>query len=362
MLVQNKNEPMQHFLDHSYDSLISELVEKGEKKFRAKQIWQWVYQRGVSSFDEMSNIPAALRQSLSETIPLERLELSNEQISVDGTRKWLLALPDGNEIETVYIPEKHRGTLCVSSQVGCTLNCTFCHTGTQRLVRNLTAAEIIGQLLFAKDRLEDWNQEGQAKVTNIVLMGMGEPLLNYEPVKLAVLTMLDEQGLNLSKRRVTLSTSGIVPYIQKCGDEIGVNLAISLHACRDDLRDEIVPINKKYPLKELLESCKNYPASHEYRRITFEYVMLDQINDSDEDAHALIDLIKDIPAKVNLIPFNPWPGSPYQCSSKERIKAFSSIVEKAGYASPVRKPRGDDILAACGQLKSLSIKSKKGEV
>lgn len=341
---------------------LQELIKSlGQPKFRAKQIWQWVYKHGAISFDSMDNLPKDLRFQLNERFSLARPLPSSDLISEDGTRKWLLRFSDCNEAEAVFIPEKERGTLCVSSQVGCTLTCTFCHTGTQKLVRNISVDEIVGQLMLAKDLVGDWNtkDESQRIISNVVMMGMGEPLLNYDNVVKAIQIYLDEDGLNMSKRKITLSTSGLVPQINDCGKELGVNLAISLHAVNDKLRDEIVPINRKYPIKELLQSCKEYPTNSLHRRITFEYVMLDNVNDSDEDAHELVNLIKDIPAKVNLIPFNPWPGSPYNCSSKERIKSFATIVEKAGYQSPVRTPRGQDIFAACGQLKSESVKVRK---
>lgn len=340
------------------------LKEQGVPAFRAKQIWQWVYQRGVTSFDDMSNLPKDLREKLAKGLSLARPQPSSDQQSVDGTRKWLLKFSDCNEAETVFIPEKIRGTLCVSSQVGCTLTCTFCHTGTQRLVRNISAGEIVGQLMLAKDAVGDWQHQDESRriISNIVMMGMGEPLLNYDNVAKAIRIYMDKDGLNMSKRKITLSTSGVVPEIKRCGEELGVNLAISLHAVNNTLRDEIVPINRKYPIEELLAACKAYPTNSSYRQITFEYVMLDHVNDSLEDARELVRLIKDIPAKVNLIPFNPWPGSKYVCSSKKRIQAFAKIVEEAGYASPVRTPRGEDILAACGQLKSESVRQRKNTV
>lgn len=344
----------------SKEEITTLVTELGEKPFRAAQLWNWIYQRGAKSFEEMSNLPKALKEKLTADYHIDRPHISQDFLSVDGTRKWLLKFADGQEVETVYIPEEDRGTLCVSSQVGCTLTCTFCHTGTQRMVRNLTAEDIITQFMLARDALGDWpSSRPDRKVTNIVMMGMGEPLLNYEEVAKALKIIMDGDGLSLSKRRITLSTSGIVPEIYKCGEELGVNLAISLHAVNDELRDEIVPINRKYKLAELLDACKNYPAASNTRRITFEYVMLNGVNDSDEDAHALVRLLKDIPAKVNLIPFNSWPGSDYTCSSKRRIAAFAKIVMDAGYSSPVRTPRGEDILAACGQLKSESVRLKK---
>ncbi|MBB4104012.1 23S rRNA (adenine(2503)-C(2))-methyltransferase RlmN [Allorhizobium borbori] len=356
------------------------LREKGvperQIKMRVAQIWNWLYVRGVSDFDAMTNVARDMRDMLARHFTIARPEIVEEQVSNDGTRKWLLRFPPRGagrpvEIETVYIPDEGRGTLCVSSQVGCTLTCSFCHTGTQKLVRNLTAEEILSQLLLARDRLGDFPDaetpvgamvpaEGR-KITNVVMMGMGEPLYNFENVKKALLIASDGDGLSLSKRRITLSTSGIVPEIFRTGDEIGVMLAISLHAVRDDLRDILVPINKKYPLKELLDACRAYPGLSNARRITFEYVMLKDINDSLEDAKLLVKLLRGIPAKINLIPFNPWPGTNYQCSDWETIAKFADFINQAGYASPIRTPRGRDILAACGQLKSESERMKKTE-
>jgi len=343
-------------------------VPERQQRMRVQQIWHWLYVRGAQSFDEMTTLSKELRASLAEHFTLVRPEIAAEQISADGTRKWLLRLPGEtadrpHEIECVYIPEADRGTLCISSQVGCTLNCTFCHTGTQRLVRNLTAEEIAAQVVLARDRLGDW-QRGAAPgdapekrlVSNVVLMGMGEPLYNFEAVRDGLGVVADGDGLSLSKRRITLSTSGVVPNIARAGHEIGVMLAVSLHAVTDALRNELVPLNRKYPLADLLDACRNYPGLSNARRVTFEYVMLKGINDSLADARALVRLIKGIPAKINLIPFNPWPGSRYECSDWAQIEKFSEIVFDAGYASPVRTPRGRDILAACGQLKSASEK------
>lgn len=344
-------------------------VAERERKMRAQQIWHWLYVRGAQDFSPMSSIARDLRSELEKHFTLDRPEMVTEQISADGTRKWLLKLASENPgerphlIECVYIPENDRGTLCVSSQVGCTLNCSFCHTGTQRLVRNLTPGEIVGQIMVARDRLGDFlgqtratgpglPTEGERCVSNIVMMGMGEPLYNFEAVRDALLVTSDGEGLSLSKRRITLSTSGVVPNIARTGAEIGCMLAISLHAVRDDLRDELVPLNRKYPIKELLNACRNYPGVSNARRITFEYVMLKGVNDSLAEAKELVRLLKGIPAKINLIPFNPWPGSKYECSDWEQIEKFSEVVFNAGYASPVRTPRGRDILAACGQLKS----------
>jgi 23S rRNA (adenine2503-C2)-methyltransferase len=344
-------------------------VPERQRRMRVQQIWHWLYVRGVKSFDEMTTLSKDLRTALAARFTLDRLDVAAEQISVDGTRKWLLRLPGEHggaphEVECVYIPETDRGTLCVSSQVGCTLTCTFCHTGTQRLVRNLTAAEIAGQVVLARDRLNDWQRAAapagaepeKRLVSNIVMMGMGEPLYNFEAVRDGLGVVADGEGLSISKRRITLSTSGVVPEIARAGAEIGSMLAISLHAVTDELRDQLVPLNRKYPIRELLNACRNYPGLSNARRITFEYVMLKGINDSLVDAKALVRLLKGIPAKINLIPFNPWPGSKYECSDWEQIEKFSEIVFNAGYASPVRTPRGRDILAACGQLKSATEK------
>ncbi len=336
-------------------------VPPAQRKMRAQQLWHWIYVRGAQGFDEMTNVSKEMRSLLERHFTLARPEIVAEQISNDGTRKWLLRLPGEtaarpHEVECVYIPETDRGTLCVSSQVGCTLNCAFCHTGTQRLVRNLTAGEIVGQVMIARDRLNDWidreTPNGNRLITNIVMMGMGEPLYNFDAVRDALLIVSDNEGIGISRRRITLSTSGVVPNIARTGAEIGVMLAISLHAVRDQLRDELVPLNRKYPIAELLEACRNYPGVSNARRITFEYVMLKGVNDSLDDARLLVKLLKGIPAKINLIPFNPWPGTAYECSDWEQIEKFSEYVFNAGYSSPVRTPRGRDILAACGQLKS----------
>jgi 23S rRNA (adenine2503-C2)-methyltransferase len=347
-------------------------------KMRVNQLWGWIYVRGVTDFAQMTDVGKELRATLAATHSLDRPEIVEEQVSVDGTRKWLLRLQKrGNEskapeVECVYIPESDRGTLCISSQVGCTLNCSFCHTGTQKLVRNLEVDEIVGQILLAKDRIGDWIgatppgdarllPDGDRKITNIVLMGMGEPLYNFDSVKAAMDVASCGEGLSVSKRRITLSTSGVVPEIPRWGDESGTMLAISLHAVRDELRDELVPINKKYPIKQLLQACRDYPGLSNSRRITFEYVMLKGVNDSLDDARALVKLLAGIPAKINLIPFNPWPGTRYECSEWEDIEKFADVVNKAGYASPVRTPRGRDILAACGQLKSESVKVRASQ-
>jgi 23S rRNA (adenine2503-C2)-methyltransferase len=344
-------------------------VPEGRRRMRVSQLWHWIYHRGFTDFEAMTTIGKEMRASLNRAFCLDRPRLVSELVSSDGTRKWLLRMAPkgphdkGAEIETVYIPEIDRGTLCVSSQVGCTLTCSFCHTGTQRLVRNLDAPEIVGQLLVARDRLGDWPAASSSTgaylpldrpraISNIVFMGMGEPLYNFEAVRDAVETIADGEGLALSRRRITISTSGVVPMIARAGAEIGTMLAVSLHAVRDDLRDELVPLNKKYPIKELLNACRAYPGLSNAKRITFEYVMLKGVNDADRDARELVRLLRGLPAKINLIPFNPWPGSEYECSDWERIESFSEIVFNAGYASPIRTPRGRDILAACGQLKS----------
>ncbi len=375
------------------DALGTVGVAATHRRMRAQQIWNWLYVRGAKDFDEMTSVSKDTRAVLAEKFTLARPEVVAEQVSVDGTRKWLLRLPGEtpgerpHEVECVYIPETDRGTLCVSSQVGCTLTCSFCHTGTQRLVRNLTAGEIVGQVMVARDRLGDWPghaspegaivppnsglpelgskvrksgkpdlRDGGRFVTNIVMMGMGEPLYNFEAVRDALNVVADGDGIAISKRRITLSTSGVVPNISRTGAEIGCMLAVSLHAVRDELRNELVPLNRKYPIRELLDACRNYPGLSNARRITFEYVMLKGVNDQLADARALVRLLEGIPAKINLIPFNPWPGTRYECSDWERIEKFSEIIFNAGYASPVRTPRGRDILAACGQLKSATEK------
>ncbi len=334
--------------------------------FRAKQVWNWIYQRGLRDFEGMANLPKDMRALLAEKYSIERPRLITEQKSEDGTIKWLLAMSDGQQVEMVYIPEDARGTLCITSQVGCTLTCKFCHTGTQPLVRNLGAHEILQQVMYARDVLDEWPKAGQSaadsedrELTNIVLMGMGEPLYNYANVSKAMRIAMDENGVALSKRRITLSTSGVVPQIIQCGEELGINLAISLHAPNDELRSQIMPINNKYPLSELMQACRDYPVASSIRRITFEYVMLKDVNDRDEDARQLAKLLKGIHAKINLIPFNPWPGSGYECSSNNRMNNFARILTDAGYDSPIRKPRGRDILAACGQLKSESARQRK---
>ena len=346
--------------DEIKESLKKFDIPESQINMRVNQIWGWVYNKGISSIDEMTTLSLELRDELKKYHNLERPVISNEKISEDGTKKWLLKFTDGSEVETVFIPDDERGTLCVSSQVGCTLNCTFCHTGTQKLVRNLTSQEIVSQVLIARDSLEEWGEE-QRKITNIVMMGMGEPLYNFENVRDGILVMSDDAGLSISKRKITLSTSGIVPKIRMAGNEIGSMLAISLHATNNDLRNEIVPINKKYPIEELLDACKNYPGLSNSKRITFEYVMLKGINDSEAEARDLVKLISGIPAKINLIPFNSWPGSSYECSDWDQIEKFGDIVNRGGYASPIRMPRGEDISAACGQLKSDTKKIRASE-
>ena len=342
------------------DSLIKFDIPDQQINMRVNQVWGWIYNKGVTSIDEMTTLSLGLREELKKYHNLNRPVISDEQTSEDGTKKWLLKFNDGSKIETVFIPDDERGTLCVSSQVGCTLNCTFCHTGTQRLVRNLSSQEIISQVVVAKDSLEEWCEEPR-KITNIVMMGMGEPLYNFEGVRDGILTMSDDAGLSISKRKITLSTSGIVPKIKMAGDEIGSMLAISLHATNNDLRNEIVPINKKYPIEELLEACRNYPGLSNSKRITFEYVMLKGVNDSEAEARDLVKLISGIPAKINLIPFNSWPGSSYECSDWDQIEKFGDIVNRGGYASPIRMPRGEDISAACGQFKSDTKKVRASE-
>ena len=344
------------------DRLAAIGVAPAQRKMRVQQLWHWMYVRGATTFGEMTSVSKGMRADLEKHVTVDRPEVVAEQVSNDGTRKWLLRLPSGDsvekahEVECVYIPETDRGTLCVSSQVGCTLNCSFCHTGTQRLVRNLTAGEIVGQIMVARDRLNDWadreTPHGNRLITNVVMMGMGEPLYNFDAVRDALLIVADNEGIGISKRRITLSTSGVVPNIVRTGDEIGVMLAISLHAVRDELRNELVPLNRNYPIAELMQACRDYPGATNAKRITFEYVMLKGVNDSLDDARRLVKLLDGIHAKINLIPFNPWPGTRYECSDWDQIEKFSEYVFNAGYSSPVRTPRGRDILAACGQLKS----------
>ena len=351
--------------DALQEALITAGTPAKQVKMRLGQLWQWIYEKGVRDFEQMTNLSKDYRALLADHFVIAIPEVVSKQVSTDGTRKYLVRIAGGHEVETVYIPESDRGTLCISSQVGCTLTCSFCHTGTQKLVRNLTAGEIIGQVMLARDDLGEWPAPGRNPATsarllsNIVLMGMGEPLYNFENVRDSMKIAMDPEGIQLSRRRITLSTSGVVPEIARTATEIGCLLAVSFHATTDEVRDKLVPINKRWNIEALLEALRDYPKASNSERITFEYVMLKGINDSDADAHRLVDLIKGIPAKVNLIPFNPWPGAPYERSSNNRINAFSEIVYQAGYASPVRKPRGEDIFAACGQLKSATERARK---
>jgi len=355
----------QNLIGLGFDELKAALIARGLEPFRAKQVWSWIYFHGLRDFGKMTTLTKPAREKLAEHFTIARPAVSRDQKSSDGTRKWLLRMNDGQEVETVHIPEEDRGALCVSSQVGCTLTCSFCHTGTQKLVRNLEAGEIVMQIMQARDDLGDWpasrslgvgREKDNRVLTNIVMMGMGEPLFNYENVAKALRIVMHNEGIAISKRKITLSTSGVVPMIERCGEELDVNLAVSLHAVTDELRDQIVPINRKYPIKELLKACREYPGVSNSRRITFEYVMLKGINDSMADAKQLVRLLKGIPSKINLIPFNPWPGAPFECSEWETIEKFGDFVNAAGFASPVRTPRGRDIMAACGQLKSASIR------
>ncbi len=335
-------------------------VPERQRAMRANQLWHWIYYRGATSFEAMTTISKQLRVVLAEEFRISRPGIAAHHTSEDGTSKWLLALADGNEVEAVYIPEADRGALCLSAQVGCSLDCRFCHTGTQAMVRNLTVAEILGQFLLARDQLGEWPSPSDGRLlSNIVMMGMGEPLLNYDNVAKALRIVMDNEGIALSRRRITLSTAGVVPVMRRCGEELAVKLAVSLHAVRDELRDELVPLNRKFPIAELLQACRDYPAGTNARRITFEYVMLKDVNDSAADAAELVRLIRGIPAKVNLIPFNAWPGAPYECATPARIARFAEIVNAAGYSAPVRLPRGRDIMAACGQLKSASEARRK---
>ena len=357
-----RNDTRRNLVGLSREELKGTLAEAGLEPFRARQVWQWIYWHGVRDFGLMTNIAKKTRDRLAELFVVERPEIVTEQRSVDGTRKWLLRFPDGNEAETVNIPEEDRGSVCVSSQVGCTLTCSFCHTGTQPLVRNLSPAEIVGQFMVARDSYSEWPTptETTRMLSNIVMMGMGEPLYNFDNVATALKIVMDDQGIALSRRRITLSTSGVVPMIPKVGDVLDVNLAVSLHAVSDAVRDTLVPINRKWPIAELLKVCAAYPGARNSRRITFEYAMLKGVNDSDADARELVRLLKPIHAKVNLIPFNPWPGAPYECSSNNRMHRFAEIVNDGGLSAPIRTPRGRDIFAACGQLKSASAR-KRGE-
>jgi 23S rRNA (adenine2503-C2)-methyltransferase len=358
--ASRRNDTRRNLVGLSKVELQRVLVEAGLEPFRAKQVWHWIYWHGVTDFGRMTNIAKAARERLGDLFVIDRPQIVTEQRSVDGTRKWLLRFGDGNEAETVNIPEEDRGSVCVSSQVGCTLTCSFCHTGTQPLVRNLSAAEIVGQFMVARDSYGEWPTpiETTRMLSNIVMMGMGEPLYNFDNVATALRIVMDEQGIALSRRRITLSTSGVVPMIPRVAEELDVNLAVSLHAVSDAVRDTLVPINRKWPISELLKACTDYPGARNSRRITFEYAMLKGVNDSDADARELVRILKPIHAKVNLIPFNPWPGAPYECSSNNRIHRFAEIVNDGGLSAPVRTPRGRDISAACGQLKSASLRRR----
>ena len=354
--------PKKTLIGLSRDQLAAEMAEIGEKPFRAKQLWHWMYNRGETDFAAMSSISKVMQAKLAEHFVVRRPKVEREMISTDGTRKWLLKFDDGNEAETVFIPDldEDRGSVCISTQVGCTLTCKFCHTGTQLLVRNLTAAEIVGQFMAGRDAYGEWPTPDDTgrMLSNVVVMGMGEPLYNFENVATALEILMDGEGIGISRRRITLSTSGVVPMMKLCGERLGVNLAISLHAVTDEIRDRIMPINKKYPLKELIKACHEYPGASNARRITFEYIMLKGVNDSAADARALLKLVKGLPAKFNLIPFNPWPGSEFETSEMRAVKAFSDILQDNGYSAPIRMPRGRDILAACGQLRSESIRER----
>jgi 23S rRNA (adenine2503-C2)-methyltransferase len=358
--TDSRADPRVELVGLTRSELARELAGFGLPAFRAGQLWHWIYHRGVRDFAEMTTLSKDVRARLADHYVVGRPGLSRDQESVDGTRKWLVNFPDGSEAETVYIPEDGRGAACVSSQVGCTLTCKFCHTGTQKLVRNLTAAEIVGQVMVVRDALGEWPSpsDGGRLLSNIVLMGMGEPLFNYDNVAKAMTIVMDHEGIAISKRRITLSTAGVVPMIKRLGEELGVNLAISLHAVNDEVRDRIMPINKKYPLAELMAALRAYPANNA-RRITFEYVMLKDVNDSLADARALVKLVEGIPAKFNLIPFNPWPGTDYECAPRAAIERFSDFLFEAGFSAPIREPRGRDILAACGQLKSETVKQRR---
>ena len=363
--VHGRNDLRRSLVGLSRDDLKQVLAEAGLEPFRAGQLWQWIYWHGVTDFSLMTNIAKKTREQLAEQFVIDRPGIVTEQRSVDGTRKWLLRFADGNEAETVNIPEEDRGSVCVSSQVGCTRTCSFCHTGTQPLVRNLSAAEIVGQFMVARDSYGEWptpTADATRMLSNIVMMGMGEPLYNFDNVVAALKIVMDDQGIALSRRRITLSTSGVVPMIPKVGEALDVNLAVSLHAVSDEVRDTLVPLNKKWPIAELLKACADYPGARNSRRITFEYAMLKGINDSDADARELVRLLTPIHAKVNLIPFNPWPGAPYECSSNNRIHRFAEIVNDGGLSAPVRTPRGRDIFAACGQLKSASLRGRREKV
>jgi len=359
-IIETPEDDRTDLVGMSREELATLFASLGLPQFRVKQVWHWIYHHGSRDFTEMTTISKDMQRHIGEMFVISRPSIATEQTSTDRTRKWLMKFGDGKMAEAVHIPDNDRGAVCMSAQVGCTLTCKFCHTGTQRMVRNLTPAEIVGQFMLARDSYGEWPSSKEPRqLTNIVLMGMGEPLYNYDNIVQALRIIMDEEGINVSRRRITLSTAGVVPMIPRVGADLGVQLAISLHAVNDDLRNEIVPINKKYPIAELLDACRNYPTAKNSRRITFEYVMLKGVNDSPADARELVRLISGIPAKVNLIPFNAWPGAPYECSTDEDIAAFADIVNNAGYSSPVRTPRGRDILAACGQLKTDSERERK---
>ncbi len=354
--------PRQNIVGLSKDELRAAFVDMGLEPFRVAQVWSWIYCRGALAFDGMTNLAKPVREKLAARFYIGRPVIIGSQLSTDGTRKWLVEMEDGARVECVYIPEEDRGALCISTQVGCPMGCRFCHTGTQKLTRDLTAAEMVMQVLFVRDELGAWpSSEGQKILSNIVVMGMGEPLYNYDNVAKALKIVMDESGIAIGRRKITLSTSGVVPMIERCGAELGVLLAISLHAVTDEVRSALMPINRKYPIKTLLEACRAYPGVKNARRITFEYVMLKGVNDSDDDAKALVKLLAGIPAKINLLPYNPWPGSPYECADDARIQRFGEILNRAGYASPIRTPRGRDIMAACGQLKAASEEKAAGQ-
>ena len=355
-------EKLKNLIGLDRSELAAELAAIGEKPFRAKQLWHWIYHRGESDFASMTTLSKGARETLAGRFCLSRPGIVRQQTSKDRSRKWLLGFADGNQAECVFIPEEDRGALCISTQVGCTLTCPFCHTGTQKLVRNLGPGEIVGQMMVARDSYGEWpTPKGGRLLSNIVVMGMGEPLYNFDNVAKALKIIMDPEGIALSKRRITLSTSGVVPMMARCGEELGVNLAVSLHACTDELRDTLVPINRKHPIRELLQACRAYPGANNARRITFEYVMLKGVNDSEADARELLRLVRGIPAKFNLIPFNPWPGAPYECSDRAAMKRFAEIINRGGFSAPIRVPRGRDIMAACGQLKSASERQRRSK-
>ena len=358
--MAEENTALKNLIGLSRDELAAEMAAIGEKPFRAKQLWHWLYHRGETDFAHMTTLAKPLREKLRALYVVARPEIARVQSSGDRSRKWLLRFADGNEAETVFIPEEDRGALCISSQVGCTLTCAFCHTGTQRLVRNLSTEEMVGQMMVARDAYSEWPSPTEGRmISNIVVMGMGEPLFNYDNVAKALRIIMDGEGIALSKRRITLSTAGVVPMMARCGEELGVNLAVSLHAATDELRDRLVPLNKKYPIAQLMRACRDYPGANNARRITFEYVMLKGVNDQPADARALIRLVRGIPAKFNLIPFNAWPGAEFECSDNRAMVRFAGLLNSAGLSAPIRVPRGRDIMAACGQLKSASQRGRR---